>query len=87
MQLTGVRHKGSQCITEKLLLVKFHFFGVHFDGPWANGEGAPPLPVLDEVRCPEASSGSGASACYMLDEADAGMGPPVRALSLYTTQA
>jgi len=49
-QLTGVRHKGSQCITEKLLLVKFHFFGVHFDGPWANGEGAPPLPVLDEVR-------------------------------------
>ena len=52
MQLTGVRHKGSQCITEKLLLVKFHFFGVHFDGPWANGEGAPPLPVLDEVCCP-----------------------------------
>ncbi len=49
-QLTGVRHKGSQCITEKLLLVKFHFFGVHFDGPWANGEGAPPLPVLDEAR-------------------------------------
>ena len=50
VQLTGVRHKGSQCITDKLLLVKFHFFGVHFDGPWANGEGAPPLPVLDEVR-------------------------------------
>ena len=45
----GTKHGGSHCITDRIVVVKYHFFGVHFEGPWFEGEGAPPLGLVDKV--------------------------------------
>lgn len=48
----GKKHGGSHCASDRIVVTKFHFFGVHLDGPWFEGEGAPPLGLVDEVRAP-----------------------------------